>query len=151
LAKCLDRFKQIADRLGFTCLAGRQETEFRLKFLEPIPHDTPSARTVGSQYQPNFITMTDYENRSNTTVFFEHISKVFLELSLRGGLHNGDPLLREQGRGELPESATKVKPVSRKFPRIALDDQQMGPGLPTLFDLPQAMLRPRWSRTGFST
>jgi hypothetical protein len=41
--------------------------------------------------------------------------------------------------------------VSRKFPRIALDDQQVGSGLPALYDLSRAVLRPRWSRSGFST
>jgi hypothetical protein len=95
--------------------------------------------------------VTDHENRSNTTVLFEHISQVFLELFLKGGLYNSNPLLREQSIDDFSESATEVKPVSRKFPGIALDNQQVGSGLAALFDLPRATLRPRWSRTGFST
>jgi hypothetical protein len=95
--------------------------------------------------------MTDHENRSNTTVLFEHISKVFLELFLRGRLYNCNPLLREQSFDDFSESATEVKPVSRKFPGIALDDQQVGSGLAALFDFPRTTLRPRWSRTEFST
>jgi hypothetical protein len=150
LAKRLDRFEQIADRLGFACPAGRQETEFRLKFLEPMPHDTPTAQTVGSQHQPSFITMTDHENRSDTTVVLEHVSEIFRESLLGEGLYNGDPLLREHGLDEPPESATEVKPVSRKFPKIALDDQQVSSGLPAPFDLPRPTLRPLSSRSGFS-
>ena len=98
-----------------TCLARRQKHEFRLKYTEPIPHDVPATHTVSSQSQPRFITMTNHEDGSDTTVLAEHISQISLGYHLRGGLYNCYPLLRKQGLDELPESATEVKLISGKF------------------------------------